>query len=120
MIKFTVKRSEWLRGEGQYASKLLRGSDCKKCCLGFLALSLGANEEDIKGLAAPVSAEVLRLNIPWPEEFFVASQSGRKLHSHACAALMHINDDESSSDKDKEALLTKHLEKIGIKVTFVD
>ena len=48
--KFTVKRSEWLRGEGSEASFLIRPRDDKKCCVGFFALQvIGLGEFDLFG-----------------------------------------------------------------------
>ncbi len=52
-MKFTVKRSEWLNGEGGINSKLLREKDGKKCCLGFCCLQLGCTEDEIKNMHNP-------------------------------------------------------------------
>lgn len=54
-MKFTVKKSEWLRDEGGSFSYLLRRSDNKKCCLGFLALECGAKDDDIRSRDNPAN-----------------------------------------------------------------
>lgn len=118
MIEFTVKRSEWLRGEGNEKSKLLLPSDGKKCCLGFLALALGAKEEDISNMDAPVNAS----DVLWPEGLL----SSKRLHSSLCTELMDINDYCRLSFKtaitasEQEDVIIKRFSEINIKVTFID
>lgn len=45
MKKVVVKRSQWLRGEGVSASCLLRYSDHKRCCLGFMCSADGHSDD---------------------------------------------------------------------------
>ena len=42
---FVVDRKTWLRGEGHEQSVLLRGSDQKQCCVGFLMEQCGIPRE---------------------------------------------------------------------------
>lgn len=46
-MKFTIKRSKWLRGEGVSKSRLLRKGDGKQCCIGQICLQLGVPDKAI-------------------------------------------------------------------------
>jgi hypothetical protein len=124
MKKLTIKRSEWLRGEGFTASKLLRPEDGKKCCLGVLSLQLlGATEDQIKGVDAPARVP----EISWPEGFIRpmphldgAPSAVRYMHNSDCEHLMEINDNRAMSDVEREFLLVENFQKFGIDVEFVD
>jgi len=51
MINVVVNRNTWYRGEGMGESRLLR-KDGKKCCVGFLAIELGACRKDLLDIDA--------------------------------------------------------------------
>lgn len=54
MKKVVVDRSKWLRGEGAVNSFLLRESDGKMCCLGFvLKQAYDKTDEDLLQFKAP-------------------------------------------------------------------
>lgn len=54
MKKVVVDRSKWLRGEGALNSFLLRESDGKMCCLGFvLKQAYDKTDEDLCQFKAP-------------------------------------------------------------------
>ena len=114
-MKLTIKRSEWLRGEGPDDSLLLRQSDGKKCCLGFLALALDATEKYISGRASPANAPALS----WPEGFVLKDLDSRYENS-GCIDLIETNDTTFLSETEREDALTKHFKKFDIDVEFVD
>ena len=103
-MKLVIDRSRWLHGEGANASYLLRETDGKMCCLGFLALQCGAVEDDIRA-----SREPSEVSIEWPE----------RLSEHA-TCLMIENDNIEDTDNEREAGLTTIFTKMGIEVEFVD
>ena len=120
MIKVTVKRSEWLRGEGAEASRLLRG-DGKMCCLGFVCLALGATKEQILNKDSP-------LQLQKNTRFRVTNLLERRelhcelhwVHHDAVCDAMELNDYEHTSDACKEGQLIPILAKVGIELEFVD
>lgn len=53
MIKVTIDRSRWFRGQTSAGSALQREVDGQRCCLGFCALAVGFAEKDIVNVASP-------------------------------------------------------------------
>lgn len=51
MIKLTIDRQTWIRGD--IRSALLRSKDNKMCCLGFLSLACGYTKEEIRDRVTP-------------------------------------------------------------------
>lgn len=49
MLTVKIDRKKWIRGGGYDQSCLLRESDKKQCCIGFLARVLGLENEEILG-----------------------------------------------------------------------
>jgi hypothetical protein len=111
VTEFTIKRSEWLRGEGPTASYLQRESDGKRCCLGFYAIACGYSEADIINIPTPwrLQSETEQQSIP-----------SRANHTLAFHALMEKNDDTCTDDAEKERFIIEEFSRIGITVTFVD
>lgn len=112
-MKLTIRRSDWLRGKGALGSALLTDTG-KMCCLGFLALELGAKPEEI--LSVPTPAGCAHIN--WPEGFI--EKFSDIIHNIGCQSLMEINDDCSLTDKDRENTLKDSFTRFGIEVEFVD
>ena len=106
-IKFTVKRSNWFRGEGSERSRLLRG-DGKMCCLGFLALSCGFTEEEILQKPTPMQIQL------------ISARSSIEFPLIGYSRLMRINDAEGHSEGLREELLKKEFEFHSVEVEFVD
>ena len=100
-------RLTWLRGEGSDKSTLLRSSDGKMCCLGFLALQLGAEESYIKGRDCPGQA----CKVNWPKSLSLYTGA----QSPLCVELMKIND--GSADEQE---LTEKFAEANIEVTFIN
>jgi hypothetical protein len=107
---FVVKRSEWLRGSRE--SFLLR-EDGKKCCVGFLCLSLGASAVEICDRTqveedTPIAKRFIRnfrfsaSNTNWAGDVYIA------------------NDRADLDDSARETKLTELFKQRGIAVTFED
>jgi hypothetical protein len=117
-MKLTIKRSEWLRGEGEDNSRLLRSHDGKKCCLGFLATSLSCTDDQIEDQWSPACVPTL----PWPEGFTAKSKYADNdvATNAACQDLMTLNDDQHLSERDREFAIADEFKRFGIEVEFVD
>ena len=111
MLEVTVKRSQWLRGEGGMASFLLRGSDGKMCCMGFAALAAGATPSDIVGRKTVNGKNTYTMTAQVP----AIHATGDDLK-----ALYDNNDNTFLSQAKRETNITIEGLKIGIKFTFVD
>ena len=113
-MKLTITRSNWLHGE-KYNSRLLRTSDNKMCCLGFLAKMLGSSDDDIKGQYSPATAP----KVAWIEGM-VDSDSVCKLDSRISDHLMQVNDNQLITDTEREEKLQSLFSTLGVEVEFVD
>jgi hypothetical protein len=115
--RFEVRRLEWLRGEGDDGSKLLRSIDGMRCCLGHMARHLGASDEDIEDVASPSGA----LTVPWPEDML--DRSAVVLlppdNSAFCEYLMLCNDRKGTTEAVREKSLRDAFAQIGWGVEFV-
>jgi hypothetical protein len=128
MLKVTVDRKWWLRGEGASGSALLRKSDGKMCCLGFAAKAAGCVNDEIEGLTSPVKvfnnepsefpAELDGLLYPG-----TTADGGEdvdeKVNSEVCCRLMGNNDDESMTEREREDAIKWEGVKIDIEFEFV-
>lgn len=112
MLKLVIKRSKWLRGEGGDCSYLLRKSDKKMCCLGFLALACGYTRKNISGYAEPTCLVDNKFPLGLIDE------KGRS--TPKCNSLMDINDSETFTDSVRELELKILFKKINVRVQFVD
>ena len=114
--KFTIKRSEWLRGKNPGGSYLLKPSDSKKCCLGFYILACGGKKCDIKALRGPYSYSVRqKTNVP-----DLTTKTG-DFHSYGpTSELMGFNDTEHISDKEREKEITRLFKTMDVDVEFID
>jgi hypothetical protein len=110
---FTVKRSQWLRGEGGYYSRLLRESDKKMCCLGFLAKACGATDEQILNKSIPGGVDPFD---GWPRKLIEHPDDGSPQPFWA----MMSENDKSTWTINKEEKLIEFFAKIGITLTFED
>lgn len=135
-MKFTVKRSEWLRGEGGAPSRLFRKTDNKRCCLGFFANACGFTDDELADnrTVAQMAMErrLLELKNAAPEDSrrrllgFLLDNRG--INSDAAEELMKVNDAFDASvwngsfeqPLDREAKLTKLFADAGHEVVFVD
>lgn len=132
VTELTIPRKEWLHGEGNEASSLLRPSDCKRCCLGHYLKACGLKDQDLQNFTAPSQLEDAGITIPdqarWLLDIYSNSYSTDSNH---CFLLMLRNDNfnndnpeilYSNSDKEiEEGIISLFLDApVPIRVTFVD
>lgn len=114
-MKLVIDRNRWLRGEASESypseSYLLRSSDGKMCCLGFLALACGARPEDITNVRTPDQALQA---CSWP-----AGLIGSREFEDRCDDLMNSNDESSLRDDVRERIISERMAEIGVEVEFV-
>ena len=121
MLKFTVKRENWLRGGGEDGLSGLLIKD-KMCCLGFYALACGAKPSQIRNKAMPS-------NVAWskvPDEILplMASEKSKPFlwpsdwDSKIAARLAFANDSDRIGDTVREKRLKKLFALIGVRVDF--
>ena len=108
-MKLIIERDRWHRGQGH--SALIRPSDNKMCCLGFLGLACGIDRDAMVGLASPLS---IRFG-SWPEGISPSPQGDSPL----TVLLMRVNDDVSYSDPVREDQITSLMLEAGVEVEFV-
>jgi len=117
MRKLTIKRSEWLRGIGAPRSYLVRTSDNKMCCLGFLGCQVGLSSEEMANHRSPADLPTAA----WPDGFVEPYSAGESQYVNlGCRPLMEINDNRILSEEERESQLTQEFKKFGIEVEFVD
>ena len=116
--RFTVKRSEWLRGlgvdeDGGANGACLLDYSGKRCCVGFLAKECGIDDEYARNepiLSTATSGCSMNEEKPLKELCTTMNADG----------IYKTNDDDSISDPAREALLTSKFAALGIAVEFVD
>lgn len=117
-MKFQIKRSQWLRGEGSENSYLLRSKDGKKCCVGFFANACGLNDDVIKNRADLVS---INHNINFDENLNKLIIDGiLRLNNDISCNIYKTNDDKYLCDGEREPLLATYFKEIDVDVEFVD
>jgi hypothetical protein len=114
MLEIIVERKTWLRGTGSGASALLRNTDKKRCCLGFVAQQSGVTDQNMCGMATPE-------NLP---DFYrmPADLLTDGCNSNLCFELMQQNDDHSVTDEVRERRLNGLLDdaEASFRFKFVD
>lgn len=125
-MKFTVKRSEWYRGNGNALdskpvvhneSQLLR-EDGKKCCIGFVGLQCGFSEADLLGHG---TITVVREDGPgvWPKWMLREEWVGG--HKEYKIQKAYITNDSSDlTDEQREKRLQYIFAENGDEIVFVD
>ena len=111
LLKVTVKRSKWLRGDENTSMLLDRAG--KMCCLGFACITAGLKKKDIVGIGTPSEIGYGRL----PKS--LAKLTTKEFDSKICSNLMSANDREYFEDV-READIKKLGKKAGLAFTFVD
>ena len=105
-MKFQLKKSKWLRGEGCDASRLLRPFDGKMCCMGQLAHRLRVPLRDLRDTSMLDELDTVgRLS---------------KLAECDANACYFINDDTATTDAQKIRELRPILAKHGIELEVVE
>lgn len=111
-LKVVIDRSRWIRG-GIGDSLLLRPSDKKMCCLGFVACAVGLGTE-IYGAASPENV----LSSKWPKGF--VEGAAHITNTNAIAEIMTTNDDTNLRGEQREKQLIVYFGHLGIDIEFVD
>ena len=107
--EFTIDRAVWLRGEGEFKSKLYRVEDGKMCCLGIYLCACGIDKSLLANRATPEETET---QMPaW------LIDSLRPMRSSLASKLITVNDIKLDEDKREETIKELFAE-AGIKVTF--
>lgn len=123
MVTFTVKRSEWMRGEpdSALARRVAGSAQYKRCCLGFYANQVcGLTDEQICNAYAPggVAWTYPDRRAQWGG---LLSGWGQDLeNSEICSRIMETNDKLSEDSELREALLIALFAVMDITVHFVD
>lgn len=108
MRKLEIDRKIWLRGEGCYASKLLRRGDKKQCCIGCYLSACGVSPDNLLDRGEPYFGAI-------PDE---ADWLG--MRDENALPLFKLNDDEKIDDVFREEKIRDEFIKHGVEVTFVN
>ncbi len=122
-VKVIVDRSKWLRGEGTVNSMLLRPSDGKMCCLGFVCLALGRTEEDIRELKSPADRHGSDFDRAGHGTVLLAAASYNGTTAEmpdAVGRAMEVNDSKWIHEDEREVTIINALSQLGIDIEFVD
>jgi len=117
LVKVTVRRNKWLRGENYDVTRLLRPSDGKMCCLGFACLALGETEDSILDVSHPVTVSERHQRSVGNLTSFINNDWE---HPKPVDEAMRINDLKDLDDKERETEITKLLAQVGLDMEFVD
>ena len=111
MATYTVKRSEWFRGQGSSESRLLREDDNKRCCIGFVGAQLGIPDENLLDISDVFSID----SDTWPDWMRQYRSSNDPIN-----IAYGINDQELLPDTDRERRLADLFAEHGDTLLFVD
>lgn len=112
--KFTVKRDEWLRGTtcGYFFNK------SEGCCVwGHYLVTAGLEKEYLTSMQTIEDLDIKHKDL-LPEWSFSTSNFNWLFSSQDFFDIIDINDDNESSDEDKEKLLVGLFEKRNIELKF--
>lgn len=108
MIKVKVDRKKWYRGQGHDKSCLLLPSG-EMCCIGFLAVELGCQTDDIQELTV-LEEEVL----PNDHNRFAS------IYEDPLNDAYTVNDSEKIDDTVRESQLQQLGKLMNVKFTFIN
>lgn len=114
-MNYIVKRSEWLRGEGGVVSCLLRSSDHKRCCIGFVGQQLGIRDGALAGQRTAIDTKV----VAWPTWMLMKSELINVSETDIDKAY-RINDAQCLTDEQREVELKEIFASNGDTIEFVD
>lgn len=114
-MKFTVKRSEWYRGQGSLESKLLR-KDGKRCCIGFVGQQCGVADSSMLDISsvALLSEEARNLFPKWLANAVSDGPIGDAYETN------DDNEHELWDDEVRETRLATIFKANGDEIEFVD
>ena len=113
LLKVTVQKSRWYRGNGHADSYLLGPTDSQMCCIGFLARTCGLKAKDIRGV---VEVEALPTSVMDTSSVLSAIKSE---YSNELYAAYDINDSDELSDSKRIQKLKSLGQTFGVNFVFV-
>lgn len=125
MQKFIIDRSTWLRGSLAYPDKrynrsyLLRASDNRKCCLGFVCLQSGYTKNEIWNVRGPMTLQWHNNKTFWNFAF----PPGETIDTDAAIVIneiMDVNDDPKINDEQRESQLKELALKLDWELEFIN
>ncbi len=123
-MEFTVKRAEWLRGEGGHPSLLFRPSDRKRCCIGFYLNACGVSDATLEDNPSPHDIPRAEIALPWSAGWLLDPGESTNLpaeaNSQSCLELMRVNDARFVPLGDREQRVAALFAKHGVVVKFVE
>jgi len=114
-MQLVIDRRLWLRGQGADSSYLLDSETGQMCCLGFLCVAVGINENAIAGVRAPCCLVSTTELHPWLEFL-----TNGRYPSTISQNLTKANDAKSMTDMDREQTLRTDFKAHGINVKFIN
>lgn len=126
-MKYVIKESRWLHGEGAtFIGSFLLRSDEKMCCLGFVCkqFDLNVTDDNIINRACPSEfvEDYSNSNLKLPE-WLVDSKvdcdgDSYFVDTKDCLSLMSINDDDHIFDDLRKILIANIFAKHGDEIVF--
>jgi hypothetical protein len=126
MMKVTIKRSEWYRGNGGKGSALLRDVDGMKCCVGFFALACGMERDVIMGRSEIRDVPNYdNTELPEPAKWMAEYGAGWLLNTDDAREIYNLNDRPvceltTKSEEERERGLAELFAKHDVELEFVD
>jgi len=119
-MRVTIPQAGWLRGEGTDKSFLLRTSDDKRCCIGFLCQALGVPDSSLRG-QRDISTMIKNSE---PDQLpGLLSWLSPCLQDHSdrneILAAYRMNDNPSIDDEERETTIQRLLQPLGFEFSFV-
>lgn len=111
-FKLTIKREEWLHGEGCGESTLFRDYDGKKCCVGIYLSALGMRDDELLENATASETDTSRV----PEQALWLLSEYKGADSKDAWCLYRTND--LKRQPRREAKIKELFAKHGVEVTF--
>lgn len=119
-MKYVINEKMWIRGnKDDKGSYLLRTSDQKMCCLGFVALQNKLSKENIADKFWPSATYLshkladLTIKNKWPRWFVYNLRNTKD-----CEKLMSVNDNPAISDFERKKQIRAIFKKHGDTIVF--
>ena len=115
-MKFTVKRSKWVRGglNTKYGPTYLLNKEGNMCCLGFVCKKLGASKDELFRVGFPSFIQSSH-KIAKTFQELLPDLDGKVFEDEAAS----INDDPLLKSNTREARLKKLFRSRGHEIVFV-
>lgn len=124
-MRFEVKRSEWVRGDGSISALLLSENnrrpdspERKRCCLGFFANACGIPDEELEERPSPASVSAFGVSTDWDALSYGSGLSADD--TEHCREIITCNDTAGATDTRREKELRRLFDEIGHEIVFVD